>query len=185
MTVEEIYSKVACHMVKGMMIHSRLADYYQFINLDGYACCHDYHFLIESKAYRKLSTWYMKNHSKLIEEKAIEIPTVVPESWYSYTKQDIDGAAVKSAVKSGLEMWVAWEKETKELYEGLYKELLDIGEISDTIILKELVSDVTCELAMAEKYKLNKEFTNYDIGSILSEQDKKKEKYKHKIEEIH
>ena len=184
MTVEEIYSKVACHMVKGMMIHSRLADYYQFINLDGYACCHDYHFLIESKAYRKLSAWYMKNHNKLIEEKAIEIPTVVPESWYSYTKQDIDGATVKSAVKSGLEMWVAWEKETKELYEGLYKELLDIGEISDTIILKELVSDVTCELAKAEKYKLNKEFTNYDIGSILSEQDKKKEKYKHKIEEI-
>lgn len=181
MTVEEIYSKVACHMVKGMMIHSRLADYYHFINLDGYAYCHDYHFLIESKAYRKLSKWYMKNHNRLIEEREIEIPMVIPDAWYNHTKQDIDTATVKSAVKDGLDMWVKWETETKELYEEMYKELLDIDEISDTIMMKELISDVTCELAKAEKYKINKELTNYDIGSIISEQDAKKEKYQRKL----
>ena len=185
MTVEEIYSKIACHMVKGMMIHSRLADYYHFLNLPGYACCHDYHFLEESKSYRKLSKWYMKNHNKLIEEKEIEIPTVIPDNWYNHTKQDIDAITVKNGVKAGLEMWVDWETETKKLYEDMYVELLDISEISDTIMVKELISDVTCELAKAEKYKLNKEFIDYDMSTIISEQSHKKEKYKHKISEIY
>lgn len=67
-------------------------------------------------------------------------------------------------------MWVDWEKETKLLYENMYSELLDIGEISDTIILRELVSDVTNELALAIEYKMNKELTNYDMVLIIEEQ---------------
>lgn len=51
-----------------------------------------------------------------------------------------------------------------------YSELLDISEISDTIMVKELVSDVTDELALATQYMLNKEFTNYDMVHIIEEQ---------------
>lgn len=181
MTVEEIFSKIACHMVKGMMIHSQMADYYHFLNLPGYAYCHDYHFLVESKSYRCLCKNYMKNHYKLIREDEIELPDVIPESWYKFTKHDIDTMTVKNGVKSGLEMWVNWESETKKFYEDMYKELLDISEISDTIIVRELICDVTHELAKAEKYKLNKELIGYDINTIISEQHEKKEKYKHKI----
>ena len=44
MTIEEIYSGIAQHMVIGMMIHEHYANYYYFLNLDGYKTCHEYHF---------------------------------------------------------------------------------------------------------------------------------------------
>lgn len=184
MTVEEVYSKIASHMVKGMMIHSQMADYYRFLNLDGYACCHEYHFLVESKSYRKMSNKYIKEHNKLIPDIPIDIPHVIPEAWYKHTRQDIDGATVKTGVKNGLDTWVKWERETKELYEEMYRELLDNGEICDTMIVRELLCDVDKELSKAEKYQLNKEFIGYDINTIVEEQKHKKEKYLNKIKEV-
>ena len=184
MTVEDIYTHVSSHMVKGLMIHSQLADYYYFLNLEGYACCHEYHFLAESETYRKFMAHYIKYHHELIPETEIENPDVIPTSWYKYTSMDLDASTVKTAVQNGLKKWVDWEKETKVLYETMYKELLDIGAVSDTIVLKELIEDVSCELRKAEKYQLNKELINYDISTIISEQKTKKDKYKHKIDEI-
>lgn len=170
MTISEIYSKVSAHMVKGMMIHLKLSEYYSFLNLPKYSKFQYHRYLEESESYHKLSEYYMKNHCKLIEESHIDIPSVIPENWYKHTKQDLDANTVKQGVHDGLQMWVDWEKETKLLYENMYSELLDIGEISDTIILRELVSDVTNELALAIEYKMNKELTNYDMVLIIEEQ---------------
>lgn len=184
MTIEEIYTTIASHMVKGLMIHSQMADYYYFLNLEGYACCHEYHFLEESKTYREFVSYYTKHHHKLIPETSIENPNVVPSSWYKYKSMDLDPGTVKNAVKEGLNKWVAWERETKELYETMYKELLDNNVISDIMILNKIIEDVTCELQKAESYKLEKEFISYDISTIISEQVTKKDKYNHKIHEI-
>ncbi len=170
MTVDEIYSKLGSHMVEGMMIHLKLSEYYSFLNLPAYAKFQYHRYLEESETYHKLSEYYMKNHCKLIRDEHIEIPKVIPENWYNHSKKDLDGDTVRNAVRDGLRTWVDWEKETKVLYENMYSELLDISEISDTIMVKELVSDVTDELALATQYMLNKEFTNYDMVYIIEEQ---------------
>lgn len=36
MTVDEIFSQIAGHMVEGLMTHAQLADYYNFLGLRGY-----------------------------------------------------------------------------------------------------------------------------------------------------
>lgn len=184
MTVDEIYSTIAAHMVKGLMIHSQMVDYYNFLNLHGYACCHEYHFAEESKSYRKLMSYYVQHHHKLIQDVEIENPEVIPSSWYKYRTQDLDANTVRQAVKDGLTKWINWEHETKELYSSMYKELLDSDAISDTIIVSSMVTDVACELQNAEKYRMSKEFTNYDISGILAEQACKQEEYKKKMSEI-
>lgn len=63
------------------------------------------------------------------------------------------------------------------MYECKYKELLDIGNIYDTIIVKKLLDEVSYELQCAESYQLSKEAISYDLTIITSEQDCKKEKY--------
>ena len=35
MTVEQIYSELAAHKIKGMMMHENLANYYDFLSLRG------------------------------------------------------------------------------------------------------------------------------------------------------
>ena len=116
-SVEEIYSNISAHMVKGLMIHDQMASYYYFLNLEGYGKCHEYHYWEESKNYLCLKKYYFKHHEKLIKEKSIENPQIIPSSWINYTKEQVDINTKRSSVKSGLEKWISWEEETKKLYE--------------------------------------------------------------------
>ena len=178
MTVSEIFSSLAEHLIKGMMTHEQFANYYKFLGLSGYAKCHEYHFMKETCAYRKLQRYYICHYNKLIPETEFSNPSVIPESWYGYTRQDVDSSTKKSGVKNGLIAWVEWEEETKKLYEQMYKELMELGEVASAQFLSEYVADVSCELMKAQGYLLNKSATGFDIGDIMSEQKHKHEKYK-------
>ena len=180
MTIEEIYNKLASHMIQGMMIHEQLANYYDFLGLKGYKRCHEYHYMNESCMYRKLCRYYINHHNKLIEESEFDNPNIIPKSWYNYTRQDVDTNTKRNAVKQGLEKWVEWEKETKKLYENMYMELQNIGEIASAEFISCFVRDVDRELKKAERYHLNKQATDYDISNIIMEQNKKHNKYKNK-----
>lgn len=184
MTVDEIYGKIAQHMVKGMMFHEQMANYYDFLGLRGYKRCHEYHFLEETCEYRSLCRYYINHHNKLIPKLPIEDPKVIPESWYKYTRQDVDSSTKKSAVRNGLNLWVEWEKETKKLYEAMYTELINMGEIASMMYVKGLVCDVDCELKKVERYILDKKAIDYDLAIIVPEQHEMHEKYKRKTEKI-
>ena len=177
MEVKEIYSKLAAHMIKGMMVHEQLANYYDFLGLKGYKRCHEYHFLKETIGYRSLNRYFINHHNTLIPEERVEDPNVIPESWYNHVRSDVDIATKQNGVKNGLTKWVEWERDTKDLYEQMYKELMEIGEVASAMKIKEFVEDVDCELKKAERYWLNKEATNYDMTMIIEEQSHKHKKY--------
>ena len=52
MTIEEIFNKIAAHMIEGIMYHDEFAKVYDFLGLWGYARCQDYHHLEEEQSYR-------------------------------------------------------------------------------------------------------------------------------------
>ena len=184
MTVAEIYSQIANHMIKGMMMHEQLANYYDFLGLSGYKRCHEYHYLAETCAYRGLCRYYINHHNKLIPYSDVENPDVIPSNWYNYTRQDVNSATKKNAVRTGLTTWVQWERDTKSLYEHMYKELIDIDEVASAMKIQELICDVDCELKKAERYWLNKEAVGYDIGHIIDEQRRIHDKYGRKTKNL-
>lgn len=184
MTIEEVFKKIASHQIKGMMIHEQLANYYDFLGLCGYKRCHEYHFIEETLSYRSVCRYYISHHNKFIEEEQIENPNVIPSSWYKYTRQDVDNNTKRNAVKEGLDIWLKWEKETKSLYEMLYKEVINLDYISDSCKIKELINSVNEELKKIEKYSLNKKAIDYNLNTIISEQDKKHKKYIKKINKL-
>ena len=73
MTVDQIFSEVSAHMIEGLMIHSQLSDYFNFLGLKGYAKCHKYHFFEESCNYKKLSWYYLTHYNKIIAEKPFNL----------------------------------------------------------------------------------------------------------------
>ena len=181
MTCEEIFLELSEHMVKGLMVHEQLANYYDFLGLDGYRDCHEYHFIHESCMYRKLCRYYVNHYNKLIPEMEFEQVSEIPESWYKYTRQDVDANTKKGAVKSALSKWVEWETDTKELYCEMYKEMLENGSVATAKFFEEFIEDVDKELETATKYWLYKESINYDMTIIVSEQKDKKTEYEHKL----
>ena len=182
MTVEEIFKELSSHMIKGIMTHEELANYYDFLSLKGYKRCHEYHAMSEMCGYRQLCRYYINHYSKLMPDVRIEQPEVVPDNWYSHVREDVDTSTKKNAVKNGLSMWISWERETKTLYQQMYKELLDLGEVASAHMLLDFVKSVDCELKKAERYMLNKIATGFDIVNILEEQTKKHRKYKNMME---
>lgn len=177
MDVKEIYSKIANHMIEGLMIHEELANYYDFLGLKGYKRCHEYHYIKETLNYRTLCRYFINHHNMLIPDTRVDTPDVIPASWYSHVRSDVDVATKQNAVKTGLTKWVEWERETKKLYQDMYKELIDIDEVASAMKIKCFIDDVDCELKKAERYWLNKEAIGYNMSSIIAEQNRKHKKY--------
>lgn len=183
MELKEIYSTLSAHMIQGMMAHDQLANYYDFLGLKGYKRCHEYHFLKETLGYRSLNRYFINHHNMLIPEVRVDDPKIIPDSWYSHVRSDVDMTTKQNGVRSGLTKWVEWERDTKSLYEQMYKELININEVASAFKIKEFICDVDMELKKAERYQLNKEATNYDMSMIIEEQNKKHKKYDKKCRE--
>jgi hypothetical protein len=163
---EEIFRQIAARQVKGMMVHSLFADYYDFLGLEEYGKMHKHRFMDESKSYKRVCHFYTTHFNKLIRESRIDPPDIIPKDWYNYTRQDVDVSTKRSAVKVGLEQWINWEKETKELYESFCKETTDTLTHN---LLCELAKDVSKELDNALSYQLRKKALDYSITEIMSE----------------
>lgn len=181
MTVEEVYKSIASHMVKGIMFHEEMANYYDLLGLHGYKRCHEYHYYCESKNFRCLNRYFINHHGKLIEEEKVDQPSIIPDSWFRYNREDVSPTDVRNAAKDGVEKWVSWERETKKLYEDMYLELINSGAVASAGHIMRYICDVDKELKNAERKWLKLKMSDYDLGMILSEQDHLRDKYLRKM----
>lgn len=184
MILEEIFTKLKNHMLEGMVFHDQMARYYDFLNLKGYKRCHEYHYFEETVGYRKLCRYFMNHYHMFIPYDDMDNPQVIPESWYKYTRQEVDPGTKKSAVKTGIEKWVKWEQDTKKLYEQMYKELMAIDEVAAAKKIGCYVYDVDCELKYAERKHLDLEAIGYDLPTIVMKQQELHEEYREKLESL-
>lgn len=180
-TVDDVFIELGSHMVEGLMIHEQLMSCYLFLGLEGYAKCHEYRYLDESKAYIRLQRYYSDHHRGILNPGKIDPPDIIPESWINNKKENMDLETRRKAVKAAYEEWIRWETSTKELYNRAYHELLDIGETASALFVGKYVKDVDAELADAMNDKLHKEAIAYDMVSIVEEQESLRKFYKKKI----
>jgi len=71
----------------------------------------------------------MNQYNKLIPKFSLDTFNslfIIPSNWYDYTKDDVDTNTRRSAVKTGLEKYVHWEKDTKKFLEDMYVEAFNI-----------------------------------------------------------
>lgn len=181
MTVEEIFSTLAAHMEEGVMLHKQLAEIYSFLNLCGYKKCHEYHSYEESKNCRCLHNFYLEQYYKMIPEKEVKKPDIIPSSWYKYEKMDVDANTKRTAVKEMMQKWVEWEKDTKKLLENSYKELDNLGEICAAMKMRYFLKDVSKELKHAQKKQIDLDSSGYDLSGIIKEQHALHAEYKKKL----
>ena len=178
MTIEEIFNKIASHMVEGIMIHDEMANAYDFLGLFGFAKLHDCQHLEETCAYRKLAHYYSTHYHKLLKIDTQVRQTIIPESWYKYTTMAVDVNTKRSAVKDMMGKWVKWEQDTKKLYQEMRQELCALGEVAAALEIDCFIKDVDDELVHAEKKFIKLETIGYDIGTIISWQQHMYKKYK-------
>lgn len=181
MNLQEIFSEIINHMLEGMMVHEQLANYFDFLALEGYKYCHDYHYIEETLSHRKVQNYFIEHYNKLVSESQPNIIQVIPPEWYNHIRQDVDMATLRESIQKGMLAWINWEKETKQLYEKSYNALLSINEVAGAERIKELVIDVSEELVEADKLYLEILHTNFDLSVIIPKQQEIKKKYAKRI----
>ena len=181
MTIDEIFGNINAHMIEGLMVHSQMSDYYNFLGLEGYNKCHEYHFYKESKSFRELNDYYFKHFNKFIVEMPNSNPNVIPADWYKYTRQQVDTATRKNGIANAMTKWVTWEKDTKAMYERMYQELIVMNEISAAMFIKKLIKEVNEEHAVACQKHLELKAMDFNVSDIILEQKELKDKYCKKI----
>lgn len=184
MTVEEVFSQVGQHMIEGLMVHSQMADYYAFLGFQGFQKKHEYHYFEESWNYKKLSDYYMTHYHKILLDRPFQNPNIIPDGWVNHTQMDVSLETKKASVQSGFEKWIDWEKQTKILYQQMYRELISLGEVAGAIELSVYIEDVSKELAAAEQEHLNYLAMEYSMTDITLEQQSMAKKYCKKIREV-
>jgi len=91
MTASEIFSKIASHIIEGIMVHEQLMNSYLFMGLSGYAACHEYHYLSESVGYSALCE-YVVNHFDMlvIDDDVPSNPGLIPNSWMNVKRTSVN-----------------------------------------------------------------------------------------------
>ena len=181
MTVEEIFNALAAHMHKGIQFHDEMAQAYEYLSLFGFSKCHISHACTEKIEYLQLSHYYMTHYFKLLQFEETTDTKLIPETWYKYTTQVVDGSTKRNAVKELMTKWVKWEQDTKKLYQDMRQELIQLGEVAAALYIDQYICDVTKELCHAQKKLIKLETLGYDLNSIIEWQEKLYKKYKKKL----
>ena len=181
MTIEEIFNKLASHMCEGVRFHDEAAKAYDYLNFEGLYKCHIYHATEEKHGFLLLSHYYMTHYFKLLQLENIPDSKLIPDTWYKYTTQVVDGGTKRNAIKELMEKWIKWEQETKKLYEQMRRELYELGETAAALYIDTYIDDVDKELVDAQK-KLNRlETIGYDLIEITNWQEHLYKKYTKKL----
>lgn len=181
MTVEEIFIKLAQHMEEGTCFHKTLAQAYDFLGLYGFAKCHVYHWIEEAKGYECLLHYYSTHYHKLLNLAPVAKPDIIPTTWYKYDTMAVDTNTKRQSTQMMMKKWVDWERETKKLYQDMYKELCELGEVAAAMKVKCYICAVDEELKHAEKKLIKLETIDYNINTIISWQQSMYKKYKKQI----
>lgn len=184
MTIDESISKIIGQLLEGVMLHAQLCHYFHFLGLKGYAECQKYHYYDESASYMDLCKYYICHCHKLVIENRVENKNIVPNDWYKFTQFDVDITIRKTSIKTGMEQWVKWERETKTMLQQHYQNLVNLNEIALAEKISEKIRHVDEELAKAEDTLLTLQAVDFNISDIMPEQDEMYDKYKKKIKEI-
>lgn len=187
MPIEEICKLVAQRLLQGCMNHQQFINYYDFLGLDGFKMCHQYHFLEEIISYREFISYYIEHENKLIPDYSpgsLTSFSIIPNNWFDYNRGDVDINTRRNAVKNGVQKYLRWENQTEKFLEDMYSQAVQQGFIAISLQIKKHICTVQEEIKKANRMWLELKATDYDLPTIVSRQKHLSKKYKKKLCQI-
>ena len=179
----EVFNQVSRRQVQALMFHEQMADYFDFLSLGGIKRWHEHQYIAESCEMRGIHRYAINHLGKIINDGQISGTDYIPKSWYNYNRKDVDTNTRKQAVREAFEKWVAWETETKTLYQNWFKTLTDNAKIAEADKINCLICDVDKELKCVERKMLEYKAVDYDMSYVVYDQKEMHDHYEKKLAE--
>lgn len=180
MPVIDVFAKVSDHLIDGMTMHGQMADYYNFLGLEGFKRLHEYHFICETISMRRIRHYFIDHCNRLLPVANTKHIDVIPVEWLNFTRQAVESETKPKAVETGMREWCKWGHETKEPYAKSAKDPYDAGEVAAARMIYELVRDVDDECKYADSLALKLNAADYGMQVIVPMRHELHEKYKKK-----
>lgn len=174
----EVFNEISKRITKSIMFYEDLADYFDFLDLHGLKRWNEARFFEENTELRGIHRYVINHYNRLLEDGEIEHTKIIPSSWYGYTRMSVDPTTRKQAVKQAMEKWYEWDKDTKDLYQKMFKKLTENGEIAAADKVNELVKRIDQEVKVLCRKYIEYKALDYDMQYIMFQQDELHEHYK-------
>lgn len=184
MSVLDIFTEMSAHIIEGTMFHESLMKAYLFLSLFGYATCHEYHYLSETRGHIRLCKYVSRYLGSLVSPVPNVENDIVPKSWIMSKQTDISPQVRKEALVSSFHEWLNWEENTVALYERLYRETVELNDVTSSEFIKSYILDAKSEVVYARNELISKKAMDFDIVSILEEQKFLEEKFRKRIRKM-
>ena len=178
-----IFSEIIVRHIEGVMLHTDLADMFDFMAMRGFKREQEYHALKEFCEMRGVSRYAINHINQMPNGQGAKGKDIISAAWYNATRYQVSENDRKSKTKELYSKWQEWEKETKELYEKKYKELMDLGAVASALKVKEIICDVDYELKCLERCMLEYSAVGWDIEYIMYKQPEIHDCYEKKMKD--
>ena len=180
----EIFTKLSGVLIENMMKHEQLADAMDFLGFKGLKRWSEYNYFKDSAELRSIHRYSVNHFNKMIYDKNIPAPQIIPASWEGATRQQVDTSTRKKYLRQMMYDWHEWEVATREKYQTWYKQLIDEGHINAAYKVMDLIKCNEKEIKCLERKLIEYESVEWDMPYIMFQQAELHEKYKEKEKEI-
>ena len=164
----ECFKKIAAHMLKGLMYHRDMEDYFRFLGYEELANEQRMHYLDESNNFACLHKQYMQETGCFLDFEIPKYESVIPENWYNYKTTDVDNGTRQKSLKNIFEIWKNWEIETISLYEESIHHFRNTGNDHCAFILERYLKDTSAELKSIKSLWTEFEINDWNPSNILA-----------------
>lgn len=184
MAVKEIFTKISDLYVNGIIFHSDMSKYFDFLNLHGFKRLHQYRYFCESKENCELQGYYINRFQELLPETESYSESPIPQSWHKYKRSDVSASDKANGVKAGFEKWLNWEKSVRTTLQMSAKELRNLGECEAACEVECMLCDNEEEIKRAERMFLMLKSVDFSPEYIEEIQPELHKKYKKKLKNL-
>lgn len=173
----EVFNETSKRLVKSLMFYSEMADYFDFLSLHGLKRVMEYYYMKTSCERRGVHRYSLNHLNKLIKESEVQSEKIIPDSWYSHVRNDVDRPTRKEYLVLAMQKWISNESEMKQFLEKQFKTLTDNSKIAEADKINEIILCVDNRLKLANRKMLEYKAVDYDSYYIIYDQKELHEKY--------
>lgn len=161
---------VADRLLYGVMAHSQMVQYYDFLSLSHYADAHAKHYHEESDTYHKYTRMLIGEYNYIYRTGAsTNVPKLVPDTWEYVERFTINNEDRKKEVAKGLKQWLDWEEHARKVFRDAHDYTYTHGELYTAAMIRDMIGSVNDEIRDIKQY-ISKRSAIAD--AVMVEEDK-------------
>lgn len=180
----KVLSEVGEEITQNIMMHLQFADMMDFLGCHGFKRMAEYHFYKDCASLRMLHRYAINHCNKMLVERDVPTPKVIPSSWEGVTRQQVDENTRKKYVRQLILMWLEREKEMRTKLTQKYKEIFDAGYFHAAQHLECLINENEEEIKRMERKVIEYSAVDWNMLYLMQQQQEMHDCYKEKTEKI-